>query len=221
MTSPGPDHHNEKLSYLSASGTDRTLNTRYSSIVRWLRLILPLTAIAIIAALFTWIKLDDNQVIIEQTIMPEEQTARNELVNPHFESRDEKNQPYTITALKATQDENDERLVILEKPSGEMTLNNGNHVKLIAEKGFYHQEKETLKLGSGVTLNYIEPADRYEMKTAAVDIDLKASTAKSDSPVQGQGPLGTIKAKGFESKNNAGLLIFKGPASLTVNKEAL
>lgn len=224
MTSPDfntEPNEAEKLSRLSAGEERRSFNTRHSTLVRWLRLILPMIAIAITAAVFTWIGLDEGQVVLEQTMPEEEKATRNELLNPHFESRDEKNQPYSITALKAVQDEQDEKLVHLENPAGEMILNSGDFLKISADSGRYHQENETLGLNDNVTLNYTPESGLYVISTAAVHINLKTSEAVSENPVQGNGPLGRIEAQGFRATMESGRLIFNGPAKLTINREAL
>lgn len=213
------DENKTHLGSLQANEQPRTFNTGYSKTVRRLRLILPMIAVAIVAALFTWVSFDDEGAIIENPPLEEtKKTAQNELLNPNFESTDNQGRPYSVTALKASQDDNDENLVRLEKPQGTIKLQQNETLTLQAEQGRYHQEQKTLHLTGAVNLLYNQ---NYEITSSAVQVDLNNSIAWSQNDTQGGGPLGTVKAKGFEIDVGSEKLILQGPATLTLNSEAL
>lgn len=187
-------------------------SNQYSNIVRKLRLILPMVAIAIIAALLTWPTQERNIAILQEEQQESLQNIRkNELSAPRFESVDEKNQPYTLTADLAVQKSDDENVMLLTKPLGDLLLNSGSWIAIKAEDGTYWKDEEKLLLTKNVRLFHDEG---YEMTMAELHIDLKTHTAKSETPIKGQGPAGSIEASGLNGDNANGILTFTGPAKL-------
>ncbi len=191
-------------------------NQSYSRYVRWMRLLFPLAAMAIVAVLFTWSDGSEEELVvpIQQQATAQKAIGKNELLNPRFESKDEKDQPYTVTASRALQGESDDKLIILEKPVADMLLDTGNWVAVEADKGAYHQETQKLLLQGDVKLFHDEG---YQMKTPQLHVDMKKSYAWSDMDVYGQGPAGTLEAKGLKANNETGRLVFTGPAKLVLN----
>lgn len=217
------DPRQERLENLVVGAEARVLNPAYSRMVRWLRLLLPLVAVAIIVTLFTWTLLDDNQQIAEKPKDRGMEDAENELVSPKFESRDLKGNPFTVTALHAVQGKpeqgQDDKTIYLEKPTGEMTLIERNQkLSITALHGAYDQARQTLDLEGGVTLN---TENGYEMRTEKVFISLKDSQANSKTALRGSGPAGTLEAAGFTADNEKGKLVLKGPARLVIKPEVL
>src|SRR5690606_11837427 len=105
----------------------KTPSRAYTAFVRAMRIALPLAALAIIVIIFAWPNMhEDSLSVTAGKTQPPATIGKNELVNPRFESKDEKNQPYTITATRAVQGSTHEELIILEKPVADMVLNSGN-----------------------------------------------------------------------------------------------
>tara|TARA_B100000780_G_scaffold278914_2_gene254346 strand:+ start:2832 stop:3647 length:816 start_codon:yes stop_codon:yes gene_type:complete len=201
----------ERLSRYS-SGKQKTSSAAYTSFIRRMRLILPLVAVSIVAALLAWPDNQNQIAILEKSQKESLKTVRkNELTNPKFESIDDKNQPYSITAEKAVQGESDEEAMLLEKPLADMQLKSGSWIALKANQGTYWQKEEKLNLQKNVTLFH---DDGYEMNTDILFIDLKNQTVQSNTDVHGHGPAGTLTAKGLDGNNTNGILIFHGPATL-------
>lgn len=193
-------------------------NPFYSRLIRWLRLALPLTALAIAAIVFTWS--GPRQSLLTADMKPElkKTIGKNELVSPRFENTDAQNRPYTLTAQRAVQDEQDGNIVILDKPVGDMMLDNGHWVAMESAEGIFQQSERKLLLRGNVRLFH---DGGYQLDTPELHIDVQNNTALSDKDVYGQGPEGTIEAKGLEGDNVKGTLIFKGPAKLVLNTEAM
>lgn len=205
----------ERLARVQAAGS-RGFSQSYSSFVRWMRLVLPLTALAIVAVLFTWSSMQEELVIPPQDpARTPSSIGKNELVSPRFESKDDRNQPYTITALRAVQGEKNDDLIILEKPVADMTLNSGNWIALEADQGAYRQDKNRLLLQGNVKIFH----DRgYQLETAKLHIDMNKDFAWSEEAVYVQGPTGTLKANGLKADNGRQILIFTGPAKLVLHR---
>jgi lipopolysaccharide export system protein LptC len=193
-------------------------NPFYSRLIRWMRLALPLAALAIAAIVFTWS--GPHQTLLTSNLQPElkKTIGKNELVNPRFENTDAENRPYTLTAKRAVQDEQDGNIVILENPVGDMMLDNGHWVAIESSEGIFQQTERKLLLRGNVRLFH---DGGYQLDTPELHIDVQNSTAMSDKDVYGQGPEGTLEARGLEGNNATGNLIFKGPAKLVLDTEAM
>lgn len=192
----------------------RNFNFGYSLFIRRMRIVLPLVALCIIAILFSWNTLR-NDTIIAQT--PENKTdqgiGRNELLNPRFESVDDKNQPFTITAERALQGEGKNSEMFLEKPMADIVLSSGNWLAIQSDKGTYGQESQTLSLHDNVVLYH---DTGYSLKMSMLDIDLEKSRAENTVPIEGYGPAGKLNAQGVQADSKAQTVIFKGPAKLVI-----
>jgi lipopolysaccharide export system protein LptC len=191
-----------------------TYNPMYSKFIRRMRMILPLAALALVAVVFAWDNMSNENLVPVQDMKNAPKTiGKNELLRPKFESMDDKNQPYTITATRAVRGEQDENMVILEKPVADMLLNSGNWIALEAKQGTYQQTERKLLLEGDVKLFH---DDGYEMDTAKMHIDLDTNTAWSEDPVRAHGPAGTLEATGLKADTATGTLVFNGPATLVL-----
>lgn len=212
---PGPaGDEREKLSGLSlGENRPRAEVHRYTKLIRSLKIILPLLALCIVAVLFTS-NMFDNKAIAPDTIQEDVTpvAGTNQLVNPRFDSVDEKNQPYTITAESALQNLKSER-IDLTKPLADIVLNSGQWLAVQSDKGVFNQKTQKLRLDENVHL-YHDAGYQFSLQT--VDIDLKANTAVSDTQVNGHGPMGTLDAKGLQANGETEQLVFIGPAKLVL-----
>lgn len=198
-----------------AAGTMH-INPRYSLFIRRMKMILPLVALAITAVVFTWGSMQEDSLIpaaLEASIP--KTFGKNELLNPRFESTDASKQPYTITAGRAIQGETNDNLVILEDPVADMQLKSGSWVALKAQQGAFRQDSQQLLLRGDVQLFHDKG---YQLQTAQLQINMTDSTAWSKDDVFGQGPAGTLKAKGLQASSVEGHLIFNGPAKLVLKR---
>jgi lipopolysaccharide export system protein LptC len=202
----------ERLSDLRQK--DRSLNLGYSVFIRRMRIVLPLLALCIIAALFTWNIMQKEPLAVQTPADQKDQTlGRNELLNPRFESVDEKNQPYTITAERALQGDGAQSEMFLEKPMADIALNGGNWLAIQSDKGTYNQEKQTLSLHENVMLYH---DTGYRLKMMTLDIDINQSLASTAAPVEGHGPAGLLNAQGLRAETKSQTVIFKGPAKIVL-----
>lgn len=192
-------------------------NPRYSRFIRRMKLILPLVALIITGVVFAWGSMDEDNIIpsaLEASIP--KTVGQNELLNPRFESTDDKKQPYTITAGRAIQGENNDNLIILEEPVADLLLNSGSWVAVKADQGAFRQDSQNLLLRGNVRLYH----DRgYQLETAQMQINLEDNSAFSEDDVHGKGPAGTLEAKGLQANSGEGHIIFNGPAKLVLNRK--
>lgn len=201
--------------------TADNINRGYSRFIRKVQIALPVLALLLIALIFgTNIYEGDKIVPLEQEeVRPQirQDIGKNELINPQFESMDEKGQPFKITADKATQDSSDQNSnMLLENPSGKMDLKSGENVTLSANAGNYKQLDQYLDLNENVILTH---SGGYKLTTNTLHIDLASNKAWSNEAVRVTGPEGEINANGLEASSNNETLIFKGPAKMLLTLE--
>lgn len=187
----------------------------YSVFVRLMRLALPMLAVGIIGLLLSWPRVEETLAPIPKEAVVPQAVGKNELVNPRFESTDEKSQPFTITAKRAVQSARDPSVVLLENPMADITLTGGTWMAAEAERGAYRQNADRLLLQGEVKLFHDKG---YEVITEKLLLNLKNREAWSDEPVYGQGPAGTLKATGMQAHAETEQLIFTGPVKLTLNR---
>lgn len=198
---------------------EQKVSTGYSMFVRWMRILLPVTALIIIGVLFTMTGGREKDIIPTQEeakVAPS--VGKNELLNPHFESVDKNNQPYEITADRAVQGSQVEQMVLLINPKGNMTMSSGEKAYMEAKNGAFRQDNNRVVLEGAVKLTH---QNGYVLNTEKLNIDLNNSLAWTEVDVQINGPDGSIDARGMKANDTTGLLEFTGPAKMIINNGAL
>ncbi len=208
----------ERLSRLAApAGRNRKVNRAYSGFIRSLRFILPLIALVLSVIVITW---DEGGRRIEplqkSEVLPTSATVQNELLKPVFNSVDEKNQPYSVTADTAVQNRNNPDIVELQNPIANLKMNDGGEVSGDAAMGLYEQKTQKLNLEGNVHLKH---SDGYVLTTEELRIDMVTQKAYSGRDVVVNGPDGSIHATGLEGSNDGGVLIFTGPAKVILHSD--
>lgn len=204
----------ERFEQLTSGHRQTQVNRGYTRFVKSMRLILPLAALGLIAVVMTWPEMEDKIApIAREDILPQSPVVKNELISPRFESTDEKQQPFTITASKAIQNQDNPELVRLDKPMADMLLESGAWVAIEAKSGIYEQNTEKLFLQEDVKLFH---DTGYQLETDELRIDMNTRQVWSDKTVNAQGPDAALQAAGLSGDANAATLIFNGPATLVL-----
>jgi len=206
-------HDYKRLGKLTVDEERTThVNRAYSGFVRSLRFILPLVAIVMTLIVVTWDEAGQRvEPLRKEQVIPASENIQNELLKPVFNSIDDKNQPYTVTADRAVQGRDNPDVVELDRPVAELALNDGGKIKGQAASGLYEQKSEKLNLEGGVQILH---SNGYTMNTEELRIDLATQKAYSGRDVTITGPDGTLNATGLEGDTNMGSLIFTGPAKV-------
>ena len=201
--------------------TEQNLNKGYSKFIKKVQFGLPLLALLLIALIIGWNNFEGDKIvpIKQEDVQPQikQEIGKNELVNPRFESMDEKGQPFTITANRALQEDGEKGEMLLDSPKGTMNLNSGEIITLSAQKGAYHQIQQYLDLNDNVVLTH---SDGYNLKTRILHVDLQDNKAWSKQPVRVTGPEGEINAVGMTATSQDKKIVFKGPAKMTIQTDS-
>lgn len=190
----------------------------YTKFVRTMRLVLPLIAAGIVMILFLWPAGRDEAIVPvaqERTMLKDQKIAKNELINPQFESADKKNNPYKISAARAIQGEKNEDLIMLEKPVGVMTMEGGAKIEVTSLTGAYRRDTERFFLSGQVDFLHDKG---YRLRSEEAHIDLRGKLAWTERAVQATGPDLSIDAKGMTANSETGEVVFSGPAKLVLTK---
>jgi lipopolysaccharide export system protein LptC len=189
--------------------------TRRRPYVVLLKRLLPVAGAVLLVALAlapSWKSGPDSNRVAYHVQVGSGTAPASRLLGASYHGTDQQGQPFTITA--DTAEEKDSDHVVLVAPVGDITLKSGAWLMLKSANGMYHQKSDTLNLTGNVTLYR---NDGTTMTTSAADIDLHAGNASSTSPVQVQGPFGTLNAaNGFTLTGRGTQVTFNGPAQLTL-----
>jgi lipopolysaccharide export system protein LptC len=186
----------------------------YSTIVRLLRIMVPAAGIILLVIFFLW-------PAITRIRLPKMDKAiisgdRTELINPHYEGKDENGQRYTITADRAIQVRATPDILQLQMPTATLEKKDntdGPHVT--AKTGTYQNKTGQLTLTDGVVLTTPEGE---KFTTAGADVDLKNKTVASHQPITGGGPQLDLSGQGLTYDEDEGLLTVSGPAKLVLHE---
>lgn len=190
------------------------MSPRYGRFVGTMRVLLPTVATGLILLVLVWPQLDDQQRRF--TLGPakiDKSAAKNlTMLNGRYAGMLEE-KPFTITATKAHQKNAKDMEFSLQGPKVDIMMQNGSWAAITAKDGFYNHKKQILELSGGVNVFH---DTGYEFQTNNAIVDLKAGDARGVDPVEGQGPLGNLKAEGFKLFYKTKRVIFTGRSKLTL-----
>ncbi len=187
----------------------------YSRFVAFMRWLLPIGAVALAAALIAWpyIESRDEGFTLMMSDLEVDDAGRLVMDNARFLGTDDKGQPYTVTAIAAWQDPNEDEIINLETLQGDITLQSGAWIAISAATGRYDRPAERLILEHDVS---VFTDEGYELHTDVAEFDLSQGTGWGDKPVSGQGPAGLLEAQGFRLSEGDGKIHFVGPVHMTL-----
>lgn len=190
------------------------VNRRYSRAVSLLRVVLPITAVCVFAALILWP--DVQQMLageperapepVAELVQPTAEQASGRMANPRFSGIDTLNRPYTITGSEARPGDG-EGVMEIEDPMADITLEDGSWLALRAERAFYDETAGRIDLEGDVNL-YRD--DGYTVHSPRVSVDIEAQEVWGDNGVVGHGPQGEIVAEGFRVDGQGRVIVFTG-----------
>lgn len=202
---PGSDQRGPGPALAAAKRVHRRRDTRpvsrlYSRFVTGMKVVLPASALALVAVLAAWPSL--NSVPTPRIAADKGQT---EMVKPRYFSVDEHNQPFSLVAAQADKSTDQPDIVLLELPEAELTETGGTWVTIRSDKGWYNQATGILLMRGHV--RFLRD-DGSEFTTEEAETDIRKGNAWGNVPVVGQGPQGEINAKGFRMTDHGKTVVF-------------
>lgn len=172
---------------------------RHTRRVRFLRVLLPITALGLVASIFLFprsILLTDFG-LSGLSIDPSDGLR---LSNPHFAGTTDDGRRYRVRADWALPDAPDPEVIELGPVEGELERDAERVLTLRAQAGAYRPGVNRLRLEGAVTA---ESGDGYRLDVLSADVDFAAQTLRAEGPVRGEGPLGLIEAGSMRAERGA------------------
>lgn len=196
--------------------SERRSSQGYSRFVRAMRIILPMIAMMVAGSVFLWSDSEDKKIkpaSIEELQISKED-IKNELLNPKFEGVDKSGRPFTVTADRATQQNDIYDTVVMESPEAVILLDDEKKVTISSVKGTYSQTEREMTLENNVKA---EHDSGYIFKTEQATAYLKERLLKSESKVSASGKEADLTASGMIVDINKNTLKFTGPIEVKIN----
>lgn len=204
----------EALGLGTVAITAARMSPLYSRFVGAMKILLPLTAAALIGLVVAWpdeskdaagFRLSFANTIPGDPGAPGMSKAR-------YIGTDTNNQPFVITADAVTPDIKNQDRFLLTALQADITFDNDSWISLMAPTGIYDRGEQILHLPGKVD---IFSDQGFELHTTGAKVDLARSVAEGDQPVQATGPLGVLEANGFRIQQRDSRLFFTGGVKLT------
>lgn len=202
------------LSFLKPRDSARAAKARGARrIIGRLRIILPLASVLVLGGLILWPYVHSDKILATAL----KNVPDIVIQNLNYTGADSKNQPYSISAAKATRPSGVQNIYDLEHPQGEITLQEGAWVAGKALYGRLDKDTNHLWLGGDVQLFHDKG---FEFTTDELQADLDERYAWGEKPVLIQGGFGEVRGIGFRLLNSGNVIIIKGPAKALLNLHA-
>lgn len=191
----------------AAAAEARALNRRqrqvrrHSLVVRGMKILLPVGALVLVALIFMQGR---ERGSIEDLFTAEELArlgAGLRLEQPRFAGLTDGGDPYVVTADWALPDQAMPEEIALERPRGEIRLDDGREVTATAATGLMRRSAQTLTLTGDVV---ILSTEGQRIETDELLIDFGQKRASTPGPVRGSGPEGSIEAGRFHAEAGEG-----------------
>lgn len=189
---------------------------RHTRLVGWLKVILPLTALAILSTLFLVARRVDPEAALPYAEVDVEDLAREpRMTAPTYAGTTEDGAALTLSASEArpAADGTPAKAAGLRL---ELATPDGGQTELLAAEAVMDDASRQVLLSGGVVLT---TSSGYRLETAEVTAKLDRTGLESRSPVLATGPAGKIRAESMVlSQDNrtpgAYVLVFKGDVRL-------
>lgn len=162
-----------------------------SRLVRLYRRALPLAMAALLLFGVGWVVV---RAVVAALLAPPESAATIHLLHPRFYGRNDKNQPYVLSAEEAVRDGADPNRIGLTAPVMVQYVGAPAPQVVSGDRGSYNEEKRILDLFGRVKASDGQ-GNHFASETAR--IDMPKNMVSGRSPVSGYGPQGTFSASSY------------------------
>ena len=172
----------------------------YSRLVAWMKIILPLVALALLSTIFLISQHIDPTKSIPIAEIDLNQRAQDQgATNAAFAGVTSSGDEVMITAVTARPSPDDPRVIEAETLSAELQLMSGTVVEVMSDRGTLHQNDLTATLIGNVM---VTTTTGYDVRTDRLDTRIDELFAESPGPVTGTGPAGDLDAGRMVLTNN-------------------
>jgi lipopolysaccharide export system protein LptC len=173
---------------------------RYTRLVNWLKVLLPLTALALLSTLFLLSRAIDPETAIPFADKEIQDRLRDQVVTgPFYYGTTAEGDEIAFSADTLTTPQGEIGANTAQKVDVVMDLASGSQIKLSADIGEFDVGQDTADLLGNVNIN---TSTGYEITSARMIALMSRLDVRSPGPVQSVGPVGTL---------NAGSMVLNAP----------
>lgn len=189
----------------------------HSTLVAWLKVLLPLVALAILSTLFLVSHtIDPSDAIPFAEVDIAERVREPRLTAPTWAGVTDDGAALTISAAIARPQQDEETGAQASKVAAKLETPDGGLAELIADHGMLDTTAEHLTVAGDVK---ITTSTGYQISSDAMTAALNRTSLISEGPVTALGPVGTIDSGSMEmrqdtSEDGTYLLVFKDGVKL-------
>jgi LPS export ABC transporter protein LptC len=133
---------------------------------------------------------------------PEEEIT---VTDSRFTGFDKNDQPFSISARNAVQDENDASKVRLQSVDAEVRHKSGQQIAIKSNEAVYDSNSKTIDLQGDVR---ISSTGGFDARMAKARVDIDRHRLRSEVPVKVVHPRGLIQANGMEIEDDGARILF-------------
>jgi lipopolysaccharide export system protein LptC len=193
----------------------------YSRFVAWMKIILPMAALATLATLFLISERFDPATTLPIAEIDLQQRAQDQGANnATFAGVTESGDEVVMRTEQARPVPGEERLIDAEIVEGEMRLKDGTEITMRAQEGLLNQSRYMAELSGDVAF---DTSTGYRMRSEFMTARLDTLYAESPGPVTGVAPGGDLSAGRMVLQMDSGeaepYLLFTGGVKLIYRPE--
>lgn len=132
------------------------------------------------------------------------------ILNPHLQGAAD-NFTYNVTAKSGVQEKMEK--VSLKSLNAEINLKNDGWISMSADEGLFDHSRNAMDIKGNINLFN---QDGYEFNTSEASVDMKTNSISGKSAIEGQGPIGTIRADNFLVEDKGNRILLNGRVKVVV-----
>ena len=191
---------------------------KHSRRVKFLKKALPISAVSVVVIFIGSIFFSSTQfgnLSIESADFIDGKLVMKSPTMAGFDSRE---RPYDVKADRAIQDPKAPAVVSLEGINALVPVDDKSNARIIAAKGVYDSEKETMTLEDDIL---VTGARGMEIKLRSANIDMKSGSLLSSEPVSVRSNNTQISANSVQVRDNGNDILFQNRVRMTIQPSAL
>jgi lipopolysaccharide export system protein LptC len=171
----------------------------YSRLIAWLKILLPLGALALLSTIFLYSRGPDPIATIPVLTGGADPTLTEQIGSPFYAGTTENGQGLTLAARQARFSDPDNAGLIADDLRAVIDIRDGNRIVIDATVG-QMDEGDRLRLRDGVVL---DSSSGYTVRTDGLDAEIDRVAIESTSDVEAVGPGLTLSAGKLRVEENA------------------
>jgi lipopolysaccharide export system protein LptC len=186
---------------------------RHSGLVRWLKIILPATAVACIVAFVVAIRIVTGDIAELFSLAGVTMDTKSLIMEkPHLSGFKGTEHSYEVVAERAVQDLANPKVARLEGIKAEFGLTADVKVNLTATAGVINTDTEKLQLTDGIK---VSSTNGYEARLDSAHVDFKTKELTSEGMIEISATEGLVRAHTLHVGEDGKKIMFGGGVSVT------